>query len=264
MNFVRAILRDSPLRNLVIGFRHRGIKNADVFLASYPKSGNTWLKFILGEAIAGHEVDFVSVEQYVPLIGKHVRFTGELPQGGRLIKTHEPYRPEYKKAIYLVRDVRDVLVSYFYHQLFMRGFSDTIDKFIPLFLEGRLDGYGRWDRHVRSWLDAARTNPNIKVVKYEDLRKKTKDTVTQIIEFIGIEPDPSKVKQLVEHNSLNQMKKKEQEAFLTIFKDKREDIGFVRKGSVGGWRETLNPEDHRNIERIAADVLKRLGYSLEH
>jgi hypothetical protein len=60
-------LRRSMLRRVVYGWRHRGLKPADVMLASYPRSGNSWTKLMLAELLAGSaEVNSRSKEWLVP------------------------------------------------------------------------------------------------------------------------------------------------------------------------------------------------------
>jgi len=92
--------------------RHWGLDPNDAFIASYPRSGNTWLRFVLYEVlVAGQAADFDEVNHIVAEVGLHGPAIPLLPGGGRLIKTHEPYQKQYKKAIYLVRDARDVVLA---------------------------------------------------------------------------------------------------------------------------------------------------------
>ena len=110
---IRARASRTSLRAPLVWGRHLGLDSNDVFLASYPRSGNTLLRFPLAEAISGALCTFENVQRIVPEIGVHVYAYPLLPAGGRLIKTHERYRRKYRRAIYIVRDVRDVLLSSF-------------------------------------------------------------------------------------------------------------------------------------------------------
>lgn len=122
-------------------------------LASYPRSGNSWTKLMLAELLVGSaKIDGRSKEWFVPMVGQHRGAPGVLPNGGRLIKTHEPYNKAYARAIYLVRDVRDVVVS-FRTLRTMEGFSEeSFDDFLSRFAVGAIGGYGTWQEHVASWL----------------------------------------------------------------------------------------------------------------
>jgi len=116
--------RISSIRAPLIWLQHRGLDPGDVFLASYPRSGQYWLRFQLIEALTSQSGEFDSVDKLIPKIGAHAGAPALLPGGRRLIQTHETYRKEYKKAIYLVRDVRDVVLSEFL-QARERNFPST-------------------------------------------------------------------------------------------------------------------------------------------
>ena len=108
--------------------------------------------------MSGREADFDNDSTVIAEVGSHRAAPGVLPGGGRLIKSHEPYsgpqKRVYRKAIYLIRDGRDVAVSYYY-TLIRRGlYEGDFGPFLRLFLAGGVDGYGPWHEHVESWLDS--------------------------------------------------------------------------------------------------------------
>src|SRR5581483_2342060 len=110
-----------------------------------------WMRFVLAQLATGEPSTFRSVEDVVPSVGYHRNAPVLLPGGGRLIKTHEPYRRDYRRAIYLVRDVRSVLMSH-YRMLTRSKFPDmSFDTFLGEFVRGSLDGYGTWQEHIGSW-----------------------------------------------------------------------------------------------------------------
>src|SRR4051794_9451760 len=87
----------------------------DVWIVSYPKSGNTWTRFLIANLIAdGETVDWSNIERRVPDIyynrDPHLL---SLPRP-RYLKSHEAYRPEYRRVVLIVRDPRDVAVSYYH------------------------------------------------------------------------------------------------------------------------------------------------------
>ena len=105
---VRHKILKTPVRVPLMWIRHRGFREGDVFLASYPRSGSTWLRFILYELLSGQPATFESVNRYMRGPGTHNQGLAALPNQGRFLSSHEPYRAEYRRAAYLVRDVRDV------------------------------------------------------------------------------------------------------------------------------------------------------------
>ena len=100
--------------------------------------------------------DLRSINQLMTAVGRHNTGLRSLPGGGRLIGTHEQYRKDYNRAIYVVRDARDVLLSEFAFLKALDYFRGDLDKFISTFLFtcGSAYGYGPWQRHVSSWLDS--------------------------------------------------------------------------------------------------------------
>src|SRR5690349_14565733 len=92
---LRERLQASPVRRLVVARRHAGLTRRDAFVASYPRSGNTWLRFVLADLASGAPVGFETVERIVPTVGHHATAPALTAAGGRLIKTHEPHRAAY-------------------------------------------------------------------------------------------------------------------------------------------------------------------------
>jgi len=160
-------------------WEHRGLNDKDVLFASFERSGNTWLRFVLMEILTTGDAGFLNVNQVLPEMGTHREMKPVLPNGGRLIKTHEQYRSEYKRAIYLMRDLRDVMLSNWARDKEM-GFSayfdhgKGMDGYVESFLRGKVTRFGSWQSHVDSWLNCPLAkNGNLLVVRYEDLRRDT-------------------------------------------------------------------------------------------
>src|SRR5262249_42861126 len=128
----------------------------DVFLTSYPRSGNTWTRFLVGNLVNREEsVTFANVERLVPDMYKHSdRTLRALPQP-RLLKSHEPFDPRYRRIIYVVRDPRDVAVSNYFWEMKQGSVSEgyPIEQFVLRWMQPvywpRL---GSWGDHVTSWL----------------------------------------------------------------------------------------------------------------
>src|SRR5438552_477978 len=122
----------APLR----WYRHRSLRRADVFLASYPRSGNTWLRFILCDLLTGRSDQFEWVTRQTAELGEQGRVPALFPDGGRVIKTHHSFRSDYGRAVCLVRDARDVVLSE--HALYL-GTGELDELFEPC-LQGVLAG----------------------------------------------------------------------------------------------------------------------------
>ena len=152
---LRHTLSRTPARMPLVWMRHRGFRPTDIFIGSYPRSGSTWLRFMLLEILVGQASSFTNTNEMLPDLGNHEAGAPLLPGGGRVIKTHEPFRAKYRKAIYLVRDPRDVVLSEFAYQTALGLTQDDFGIYVERFLKGRVNPFGTWTNHATSWMDAA-------------------------------------------------------------------------------------------------------------
>jgi hypothetical protein len=258
---IRRKFAKTRLRAPLVWLNHRNLAPSDVFIASYPKSGITWTRFVLFELLSGLPAGFKATNQLMTGVGKHNKGLRMLPEEGRLVGTHEQYRNEYGRAIYVVRDARDVLLSEYAFLTALDYFRGDLDKFISTFLFtcGSAYGYGPWQQHVTSWLDSPIAGTeNLLVVRYEDLRKDPVSGFSRMVEFLGIDVNQEKIKLAVENNSIQKMREKEDKEPVRASIRGR----FVRNGSVRGWVSKLSPAQVRLIEEHAGSALLRLGYPL--
>jgi hypothetical protein len=252
---------ETLFRTPIIWWRHRGLLHSDVFLATYPRSGYTWLRFLLFDAITGKRSEFQEVNVAMPYVARHRQAWPMLPQGGRIIATHETYRREYKRAIYMVRDVRDVAVSEYLRER-AKGLVGNVDDYLGDFLEGR-KRHGSWARHLSSWLDSETARKgDLLVLRYEDLHTRPLEILQKATAFLGLKVLSSSIQRAIEDNTIERMRVKEDVSGVT-FQGGGEDGRFVRKGSIGGWRDRLTRDQILRIEAHAGAALERMGYRLE-
>ena len=261
----RHYLSSTPLRIPVVWYRHRHIQSSDVVLASYPRSGSHWLSFMLFEMLVGQDPDFKSTENALPEVWRGYAAPEFFPGGGHLLRTHEQARPEYKKAIYLVRDVRDVAISEYAYLLYSGIFSASFDTFLRRFVLGRVNCYGDWRRHVGSWRTFhTEKRAQVHWVRYEDLKTDPERELAAIADFIGMKISPVRITKAVLNNDLPHMRDKEDRA------QAARELGyaqpghrFVRTGQAGGWRKELLGSHVELLEAYASEVLLECGYRIE-
>lgn len=249
------------LRAPIIWARHQGIDRNDVMVASYPRSGNTWLRFMLTKILTGKPAGFDNVNSVIAEIGIHKDALPLLPGEGRLIKTHELYRPVYKRAIYLVRDVRDSMLSQYSREkeLGLVWWAD-FDGYIEAFLKGTINGFGPWQEHIPNWLDSPLAKRgDILVVQFEHMRRNPQEKLELILDFLGLQVDKQVIADAVADNTVERMRERENQA-QKLHKSNREEGRFVRKGAIMGWREKLTEPQLELIERYAGETLARMGY----
>ncbi|WNG40466.1 sulfotransferase domain-containing protein [Archangium violaceum] len=209
----------------------------DVFIVTYPKSGTTWMQMIAWQLKSGGSLDFRHIEDVVPFIDRCG--PAELPrlealESPRFFKSHLPYEdvPTGARYIYVVRNLKDVAVSYYYHHLLMEDFRGGLDVFVKMLVNRRTNG-GSWARHVLSWLEH-RNAPNVLFLSYEEMQADLPGTIRRVAQFSGIALDEERLPLLVEQCSVAFMKKLE-----ARFDPRLSRRGnFVRKGETGeGLRE---------------------------
>lgn len=278
--------------------------NQIVWLASYPKSGNTWLRtfldaYVLGEvdinnlisnvsdssaarALPGmydldpskFPVDIQMLTRPMALLRMVLQYNAnKLPGLPLMVKTHnlnaaangfELLPVQLTKAtINIVRDPRDVVISYAKHM----GCED-IDEAIGHFLNkyrtlhdtrnSRLaDFTGSWPMHVRSFLDPSPLN--VLTVKYEDMKDDPINAFGMMLRHAGMEVDKARIQKALDIVKLDRLKKQEEEkGFLESSPYAKNQ--FFGSGKTGGWKDVLNPSQLRRIEKACAPMMKRLGY----
>ncbi len=237
---IRRILKRTIARQALVSWRHRGLTPSDCMLASYPKSGNTWVKFVLATLLAKSSTDVWSDENsLVPTVGHHQSALATLPQQGRLIKTHEPFRNVYTRAIWLVRDPRDVLISYYHHEMRVRAQQLEFADFLKSFVQGHIDGYGTWEYHTRTWLDAVRKGQlDILPVRYEDLLADPQAGYENISRFLRLELPATSIASAIADNTPDRMREKERTSAKPPA-GSNEKQSFVRAAKARNWDELL-------------------------
>lgn len=270
IRIIGVALQKLHLRHILVRMiTHRNVvEPTDVFLVCYPKSGSTWLFFLLYEILTGQPSGFDTTLRAMPYARGHDA-ARLLPNNGRMFKSHVPYHVTYhnlfRKVIYLVRDVRDVVISEHKHWQGEGIYSGNLDRYLMDFVKGRVHGLGTWVDHVHSWLnsDLAKRG-DLLLVKYEELRQDTEGTLRKILQFLGVQADAGTIRAAIENNTVAKMREKENKAIGTgAFRAAKPDFRRVNRGVAGGWRDTLSHEQAALIEHYAGKTLAMLGYTVE-
>jgi len=240
----------------------------DTFLVSFPRSGNTWTRFLVCNLINPDDpVNFAQLESRIPEIYDVTdRALRAFPRP-RIIKSHESFDPRYKKTIYIVRDPRDVLISYYEFQLKRRVITEecSLEEFVPRFMESEFEPKtGSWRDHVVSWIATRGGQSNFLLLRYEDMLANTQQESTKIASFLGLDPNPERIERAVALSSVDRMRalEKEQSGQWKETKKTRQDKPFVGKAAAGGWKSALPEHCVAQIETAWGDVMRSVGYQL--
>jgi hypothetical protein len=241
----------------------------DTFIVSYPRSGNTWTRFLIANLSHPDEpATFANIERLVPdSEAQSSRYLKSIPRP-RLIKSHQYFDHRFKKVIYIVRDPRDVALSYYDFQRKYRHIEDgyPLSQYVNDFAGGHLSSadWGTWGENVGSWLATRQDKAGFLLLRYEDMVVDTERELTKIAVFLGIEPNRSLLAQTVNLSSAERMRglEKIQGSDWVTTKNKRSDIPFIRTASSGGWRNLLPPDAIAVIESAWGPLMTTLGYEL--
>jgi hypothetical protein len=255
----------------VFGLHHPGrtliILPDDVFLVSFPKSGNTWSRFLLASLLHPDQpATFANIHRLIPEPASTTKRDFDRMPRPRIIKSHECFDPRYPRVIYIVRDPRDVAVSqYHYHRKLMKiGDDSPIENFVTRFLAGQTCPHGSWGENIVTWLATREGDPRFLLLRYEDMVADTARELRKIAVFLGITVGPEQIALAVERSSAAQMRKLEQTQTddCSLTKGSRKDLSFVRAAGSGGWRSELPASMVARIEAAWGPLMRHLGYEL--
>lgn len=263
-NFIRllkrSLRRNKPASNFLRIFPD------DTFLVSFPRSGNTWTRFLLGYYLFEDKFDFVTKENFLPAIKANTNHQLLKVPRPRILKSHSPYFSEYPKVIYLVRDPRDVIVSHFHWakknpNKKRDNTALTFDQYAEIFLKGDFY-FGRWDEHFLGWYNNSNQIKNgFLLIKYEDLKKDSSTSFAKIIRFLNLDYNQSRIEEAIKNASFENMKKleKSQQQTLKTLSSPTGNIDFVGHGK-SEWEEYLIGEIKYKFKKEFSHAMSILGY----
>jgi hypothetical protein len=276
MNIIRAVKQKLPasvkkiIRKTVLpgnAGRNLAVTEDDVFIVSYPKSGNTWTRFLIGNLFyKDEEITFANIESKVPDIYQNTdRYLLKLPRP-RLIKSHEYFDPRYRRVIYIVRDPRSVAVSYYHYMIKRRTLDEKypIGLFIECFLRGELDLFGGWGDNVGSWIGARDGSKDFLLLRYEDLLLNAAGELRKVATFLELQVSDTEIEHAIENSSFERMRslENEQASNWKAIASSRLDKPFMRSGKADGWSNELSFELVQSIECKWGALMKKLNYKL--
>jgi hypothetical protein len=269
-----------------------------VWLASYPKSGNTWARAFLANYLNEDEAAFdinklpqfsfgdMRIEHYARVSGKaedeltaneidrlrpHVhRFFANARKGLVFVKTHSAVArmgsvptitPDVTfGAIYVVRNPLDVVVSYSHHN----GVSLDTAIDVLCFPDFRVPaGNGQVPQLICDWTSHVKSwlfAPGLyrKVLRYEDMLANPLSAFESTIDFLKLPRDRKKLKRAVRNSSFGVLAGQEEQRG---FRERPVAAQrFFRRGGSGGWREELSPLQVKRVVERHRPMMIELHY----
>lgn len=241
--------------------------DSEACILSFPKAGRTWLRVLLGKLI--HDVygltdpDALFLEPELtrqagipPIYISHERIRPRSQTGGKVIESKSRYAD--KKVLLMVRDIRDIIVSYYHHN-HKRDllFDGTISEFI----RSERFGVAKAIAFYKAWYDNQHVPKAFMLVRYEDLHLNIEHTLPNIVSFLGLEqPTESQIAAAIAFSTFKNMQAMELSGTLSAHQLSRkgevQDVNSrkTRSGKIGGYTQELNQSDLDYID----DVMKQL------
>jgi peroxiredoxin len=228
----------------------------DVFVVTYPRSGTTWLQMILYQLTTDGNMDFPHIAQHCPWFERsmHSGCGFENRSSPRIFKSHLPYRQIPKgpgRYIYVVRDGRDVAVSYYNLYRNYNQYEGTFEDFFKLFIRGKVH-YGSWFEHVEAWRKH-RHDLNVLFLSYEELSRDLEGCIRRIIAFCHFDVAPEKLPRILERCSFAFMKQHEAKfdpALEMLWEGGTQLNGFLRVGRAGEGVRELSKAQRTRFEQV--------------
>jgi hypothetical protein len=255
-----------------------------VWIASYPKSGNTWLRFLACNLVFGEVDSAATLSRLAPDLHEQDSHF-EPPAQLLLMKTHFPYSSDLRfasltaAAIYILRDPADVMLSNFHYGMrsgAMAGDAAALfERYVDAFIEARGDprwiklGMGSWEDNVRSWLRPGQAFPVLRL-RYEDLLADGLTAAAQLCRCLGITRSAEQQRLALGAASFGRMREIEEAdirarrvgIFYKPYLQQPIDAGlrFMRSGASGAGERALSDVQRRRFNKAFGRMRQDLGY----
>lgn len=255
-----------------------------IWIASYPKSGNTWLRFLVSNLVFGPQESAAALNRLAPDVHELAEVP-QLPDAPVLMKTHFPYSPSMPladrtgAALYIVRHPADVMLSNFHYARRRGGLrsddATVLADYLAQYVTARGDprwiaaGMGPWDEHVRSWLAVRHPFP-VLPLRYEDLLGSAGNAARAICTFLGLPRSGEEIDRAVAGASFERMSEIERSdiaarrvgIFYKPYLEPSIEAGlrFMRSGKAGESVRALTAEQRDRVREAFGAVMRELGY----
>lgn len=247
-------------KHLTLGVPRLDVRPTDCFITSWPRSGNTWMRYMVFYALYPQdEWDLVTIEKRMPTVDRRdLRKALKQIEGEpfRMFKSHELFQPYYLKGrtAYVVRDGRDATLSLYHYRTNLNRRKIEWGDYLRDSLAGR-HHFGGWPQHVGGWTRHGE-DEGVRLVRYEDMLADPKRELRRVLDHFQQEVPESQLDAAVERSSVDQVNK----GFQRYAAQRDKQFSGGTGGGAGKWRSAFSNDDLKLFNDHAGDLLRQLGY----
>ncbi len=232
------------------------------WLASFPKTGNTFFRFVIANYINNHllkdaEINFHNLGLWMPeedTPSEHQAWQyGEIFP--KLVKTHALPKQKHKtdsKVVYIMRDPRDTMLSFYHYARASKKFA--FEGSLEDFVNHPNWGMPAYTKHIAHWLKVAAV-----VCRYESLMTSPAETFVQCFSALQLRADKEKLALAIEQSQPDRMREielaKSRPGHSENFK---QEFVFVRNATTAQWKTEMAPDTADLIMSLASNEVRKI------
>lgn len=266
------------------------VRKDDIWLVTFPKCGTTWSQemiwllsndydyktaksITLNDRFPFFEISSLSSFFSKVITGEEVPLDASIEQvenmeSPRFIKTHLPMEllpnelwTVKPKIIYVAREAKDVIVSFYHHQKLMIGYTGDFGTFTQSFMDGEMPWGPYWSHVIDFW--DKREEPNVLFYTYESMQNDLAAVISGTAKFLGKEITDDEMERMLKHLNFKNMKDNPSVNFDSITHTLKEknickdvNANFMRKGKSGSYKEFMTDDVAEKVDTWSKEILK--------
>ncbi|KAL1202356.1 Cytosolic sulfotransferase 5 [Cardamine amara subsp. amara] len=270
--------------------RHFKPQDTDMIVASFPRCGTTWFKALTFALV--HRSKHPSNDDHHPLLSNNphvlvpyleinLYFYSETPDltkfssSPRLFSSHSPFHTLQEalkdspcKIVYVCRNVKDALVSYWHFFCNQQNNTEvkikgSLEDMFESFCSGVVFFGPYWDQVLSYWRRSLEDPKHVLFMRYEEMKAEPREQIKRLAEFLGCpfteqEEESGSVDEILDLCSLRKLSSLKVNKTGKLYNG-RDHSNFFRKGEVGDWKNYFTPEMENKIDMIIEEKLQGSG-----
>ncbi|CAH1790860.1 unnamed protein product [Owenia fusiformis] len=240
------------------------IRDGDIIICSYPRSGQHWIWNIIYRLTHGMEEAPSGYEEFCmpELVGQEL---DKVPSP-RVLRTHQLPDTLPKdiwrkscKVINIVRHPKDVACSFFIHHKTWEpyGYDGTWEGYLPMFLKGEVAWNGLF-KHILAYTKKAEET-EVMLITFEECKKDTLGVIKKLAKYIGHERSEDDYKQLIEDTRIESIQSRNREYDAYSRGGQGNDVMY-RQGKIGDWKNKFTVSQNEMFNKVYKEKMKGTSY----